>query len=175
MRSRAIAPPHEPLSDGVIEVRMRQASDLDAIAEASYDAATMRWLGDPPLDASRRATSLDRVEEAFRSGGAAPLVIAEAPTGKAVGLVNLQFRSDERASIAYSVFPNRRGHGIAGRAVDLVARWAFDELEVQELQLELDPENAPSIRVAHKCHFMPVGHAAGKPEYLRFVRRGGSG
>jgi RimJ/RimL family protein N-acetyltransferase len=154
---------------------MRHASDLDAIAEASHDAATTRWLSDPQLDSSRRATSLDQVEEAFQSASAAPLVIADVATGKAVGLVNLEFRSDERASVAYSVFPDRRGQGIAGRAVDLVASWAFDELAVEELLLEIDPENAPSIRVAHKCHFTPVGHGTGDPEYLRFVRRGPSG
>ena len=163
MRSTAIPPPAVPLSDGTVLLRYRVATDLPTISSASYDAETLRGMLDPPMDATASASSLDRVAEAFRSGSAAPLVIANAKTDEPVGLINLQFRSDHVASIAYSVFPDQRGQGIAGRSVQLVARWAMEELEVKQLLLEIDSANRSSIRVAEKCGFVPAASDAKSP------------
>lgn len=138
-------------------VRLRRESDLDAIAAASHDQDTRRWLDDRPLDEAARSTSLARIKEAWRSGKSAPLVIATAATDEPVGLVNLQFREDDVTTIAYSVFPAARGQGIAPRAVRLVAGWAQNDLGVAELLIEADPANAPSVRVAEKCGFERIG------------------
>jgi RimJ/RimL family protein N-acetyltransferase len=58
------------------------------------------------------------------------------------------------ATIAYSVFPDRRGQGIAGRSVQLVTRWANEDLDVKELLLEIDSANRSLLRVAEKCGFL---------------------
>jgi RimJ/RimL family protein N-acetyltransferase len=137
-----------------VVVRFRVATDLPSIAAVSHDTETVRWMSDEPMDEAASESSLDRVAESFRSGKAAPLVIADAETDEPVGLVNLQFRNDDVASVAYSVFPARRGEGIAGRSVQLVTSWATDELGVKELLLEIDPANLSSIRVAEKCGFV---------------------
>ena len=109
------------------------------------------------MDAESRRTSLDRVAEAWRTGQAAPMVIAAADSDEPVGIVNLQFRDDEEATIAYSVFPTHRGQGIAPRAVELVSGWALGELHLNQLILEADEGNAASIRVAEKCGFERTG------------------
>jgi hypothetical protein len=67
-RMRDIQPPAAPLTDGTVCLRYRRVSDLDAIAAASYDPETRRWLTDPPVDDEARAASMARVAEAFRSG-----------------------------------------------------------------------------------------------------------
>ena len=152
-RSSPRYPPDPPLSDGVVALRRRTASDLDAIAAASSDIESRRWLDDRPMDDDGRRTSLRRVEEAWQSGRAAPLMIADAATDEPVGLVNLQFRDDDVATIAYSVFPGNRGRGIAPRAVRLLTGWAFADLKMRQLLLEADEENAASVRVAEKCRF----------------------
>ncbi len=156
-RSTPIEPPAGPLSDGLVRLRLRQASDLDAIAAGSHDAETRRWLTDPPMDDEARRTSLERVEAAWHSGRASPLVIADATTDEPVGIINLQFRDDEVATVAYSVFPEFRGHGIAPRAVQLVTSWALGELGLGRLLLEADEGNAASRRVAEKCGFTMMG------------------
>ncbi|MEJ3749463.1 hypothetical protein WEI85_40160 [Actinomycetes bacterium KLBMP 9797] len=53
-RSIPIVPSATPLTDGAIVVRPRRADDLDAIAAASHDPDTLRWLDDPPMDAEAR-------------------------------------------------------------------------------------------------------------------------
>jgi RimJ/RimL family protein N-acetyltransferase len=153
----SVRPPAAPLTDGVVTLRLREERDVEAIAIASQDAETVRWLDDPPMDAEARRTSLARVDELWRSGRAAPLVIAEAVTDEAVGIVNLQFRDEGVATVAYSVFPSHRGRGVAPRAVGLVAQWALLELGLGQLLLEADEANVASIRVAEKCGFERIG------------------
>jgi RimJ/RimL family protein N-acetyltransferase len=157
VRSTPIVPPATPLTDGCVIVRPRREDDLDAIATASRDPETLHWLDDPPMDGEARRTGMSRVEEAWRSGRAAPLTIADAATDQAVGIINLQFRTEDVATVAYSVFPTRRGQGIAPRAVLLVASWALRDLAVAQLLLEADEANAASIRVAEKCGFHVIG------------------
>ncbi|MEU6819013.1 GNAT family N-acetyltransferase [Streptomyces atriruber] len=156
-RSTPIEPLARPLADGVVAVRTRRVSDLPAIEAASRDPETLRWLDDTPMDAADRGTSLSRVEEAWRTGRAAPLVVADATTDEPVGIINLQFRDDAVATVAYSVFPAHRGRGIAPRAVRLLAGWALGELGLTRLLLEAAEENTASVRVAEKCGFERIG------------------
>ncbi|MEU2610311.1 GNAT family N-acetyltransferase [Micromonospora sp. NPDC007271] len=156
-RTRPIEPPAAPLTDGAVTLRPRRESDLDAIAAASRDPEIRRWLDDEPMDEQARRTSLARAEEAWRSGTAAPLTIADAVTDEPVGLINLQFRGDAEASVAYGVFPQRRGRGVAPRAVRLLAGWALADLALEQVILETDERNIASIRVAEKCGFHRVG------------------
>jgi RimJ/RimL family protein N-acetyltransferase len=157
VRSAPIQPPDPSPSDGVVTLRLRRESDLEAIAAASHDPQTVRWLDDAPMDSQARAASADRVQAAWQTGRAAPLVIADAITDAPVGMVNLQFRGDDVAAVAYSVFPASRGRGIAPRAVRLVAAWAFHEIGLAELVLETDRRNLASIRVAEKAGFQRTG------------------
>ncbi|MET8689206.1 GNAT family N-acetyltransferase [Streptomyces sp. NPDC004732] len=156
-RSRPIEPLTQPLVDGVVAVRSRRASDLPAIEAASHDPETLRWLDDPPMDTADRATNMSRVEEAWRTGRSAPLVIVDAATDQPVGIINLQFRDDAVATVAYSVFPAQRGRGIAPRAVRLLAGWALDGLGLTQVLLEAAEDNTASVRVAEKCGFERIG------------------
>jgi RimJ/RimL family protein N-acetyltransferase len=168
--SGPVTPPAEPLTDGVVAVRPRRPTDVDAVAAASHDPAGPRWLDDPPMDAAARATSMTRVEDAWRSGRAAPLVIADAVTDEPIGIINLQFREQGEASIAYAVFPAARGRGIAPRAVDLLTAWAFGDLGLNGLLIEADEANTASLRVAEKCGFRRVAERDTGPD-----ERGGDG
>lgn len=156
-RSTPIQPPVPALTDGVVSVRQRRHSDVGAIADASHDPDSRRWLDDPPMDDDARRTSMARAEQAWASGRAAPLVIADAASDEAVGLVNVRFQDDEVATVAYSVFPAWRGRGVAPRAVRLVADWALREVGLRQLLLEADQANAASVRVAEKCGFERLG------------------
>lgn len=171
MRSTGIPLLAGPLSDGVVSLRCRRASDLDAISDASFDPETRRWLTDPPMDAEARAASMERVAEAFATGRSAPLMIADHGTDEPAGLINLQFRDDRVATIAYSVFPGHRGKGVAPRAVRLMAEWAFGSLGLEELLLEIDPHNVASVRVAEKCGFESSEAGANSSGKLVFAAR----
>ncbi|MFF0742913.1 GNAT family N-acetyltransferase [Streptomyces sp. NPDC004111] len=178
-RSGPVEPLVEPLTDGVVALRPWRVSDLSAVAAASHDPKTRRWLDDPPMDESARSTRMSRGEEAWRTGRAAPLVIADAVKDEPVGVINLQFRDDHVGTVAYSVFPGLRGRGIAPRAVTLLAGWALsDRVGLTRLLLEADAENTASVRVAEKCGFRPAGSrteaGAGGPRTLLVFEYTGS-
>ena len=57
-------------------------------------------------------------------------------------------------------FSNR---GYMSRAVNMVTEFAFDELELHRIEINIRPENEPSIRVAEKCGYLYEGL---RPRYL---------
>jgi RimJ/RimL family protein N-acetyltransferase len=151
MRTSPVPDP-PPLSDGVVTLRRRRTTDVRAQAEAAHDPETSRWLDDTPPDPDADpAISLRRTADSFAAGRSATLTVADATTDEPLGLVNVQFRSDALATLAYSVFPAARGRGIAGRAVALARSWGFGGLGLEELRLEIDPANTSSRRVAEKA------------------------
>jgi RimJ/RimL family protein N-acetyltransferase len=62
-------------------------------------------------------------------------------------------RAWARASVGYWVAAHARRRGVATHAVLLLARWAFDELGVERLQLTCGPDNRASQRVAERAGF----------------------
>jgi RimJ/RimL family protein N-acetyltransferase len=150
-----LVPPAEPLTDETIVLRLRRAEDVPSISAASHDSETRRRMDDEPMTPEREASSVARTEEQWRSGTAAPFVIADARDDRALGLVNLQFGED--ATLAVSVFPEQRGRGIASRAMRLAATWGLRELGLSRVVAEAAADNAASIRAIEKAGFRPVG------------------
>jgi RimJ/RimL family protein N-acetyltransferase len=159
-----LAPPLEPLTDGTIVLRLRRAGDVPLISAASRDPETQRRLEDEPMTPEREATSVARTEEQWRSGAAAPFVIADAGDDRALGLVNLQLGDD--ATLAVSVFPQERGRGIASRALRLAATWGLRELGLRRVVAEAAADNAASIRAIEKAGFRREGL---REDQVRFV------
>jgi RimJ/RimL family protein N-acetyltransferase len=136
------------------------------IAEASRDPETIRRLEDEPMTPERERSSLARTEEQWRTGTAAPFVIADAGDDRALGLVNLQLGED--ATLAVSVFPEARGRGIAPRALRLAATWGLGELGLREVVAEAAADNTASIRAIEKAGFRRVGL---REDQVRFCLR----
>jgi RimJ/RimL family protein N-acetyltransferase len=140
----------------VVKLRTRQLADHVALTVASRDTETVRWLEESPADVSSADERIRAVRDAWRSGRAAPLIIADDATDEPMGLINLQFRDNTAASIAYSVFPEHRGRGVAARAVELVTRWGTQDLHLSQVLIEVDEENSASIKVAERAGFQRV-------------------
>jgi RimJ/RimL family protein N-acetyltransferase len=149
--------PLAPMSDGVIVLRRSEERDVLLIADASDDPETRKWLDDEPLTAERQRDLVARARERWRSGRAAPFVIADAKTDVALGLLNVQFDDEEVAGLAVSVFPEARGRGVASRALRVAAKWATLELGIQRVFAEAAAENLASIRAIEKAGFQREG------------------
>jgi RimJ/RimL family protein N-acetyltransferase len=72
------------------------------------------------------------------------------------GIVDLDLERRE-AEIGYMVAPASRGRGVASRALELLTRWAFDELDLLRLELRIDVENPASERVAERMGYVRDG------------------
>jgi RimJ/RimL family protein N-acetyltransferase len=59
--------------------------------------------------------------------------------------------------VGYWLLPEARGRGIARRAVELLADWAFSDLGLDVLRVATEPGNAASRRVAEGTGFRFTG------------------
>ena len=64
---------------------------------------------------------------------------------------------DGRCSAGYWVAAPARRQGVARRALRLLCRYAFDELDVRRIELWIDPNNAASLAVAEAVGFTREG------------------
>ena len=62
-----------------------------------------------------------------------------------------------QGEIGYMVAPAARGRGVSVCAVDLLTRWAFDDLGLERLELRIDVANAASERVAERAGYRRDG------------------
>ena len=143
--------------DGVV-LRPWTQSGAATVWRVAGDPAVTAWdpFGLHSLDDARRW--VDRV-----AGWAAVVAWAvhDAGTGAVVGGILLQHidATNSGAEVGYWVVPEARGRGVAGRALDAAAGYAFGALGLERLTLLHAVENSASCRVAAKSGFLREGTA----------------
>ncbi|WP_285569894.1 GNAT family N-acetyltransferase [Streptomyces sp. RTGN2] len=108
-----------------------------------------------PFDEAAARTRLDRARQ-LRAEGTSILLAITLDGGAPLGEVMLR-RAPEGTEIGYAVGPAHRGQGLAARAVRVMAGYAFEELGVANVILELEAENAASVAVAAASGFRLLG------------------
>ena len=151
----SLVPPDPLLSDGVIILRPLDESDLAALERAASDAEILRWFD---LDARSPADYLAAKREAWAEGTGASFAICDANRpDPCLGQVFIERGDDGRGSVGYWLLEDGRGTGRATQALRLVAPWALTEMRLGRLQLQTDPENIASQRVAERAGFKREG------------------
>lgn len=172
-----LVPPHIPsgrLADGAqpalpvvgdLLLRPWECTDAPAVLTAFSDPAIQRWH-------LRRADSQDEARDWieqwqdawYAETGVHWAVIRPkngAPDGAEELLGRISLRSLTlgigQAECAYWTLPAARGQGVAPRSVAAVARWAFDEVGFERLELAHSVMNEASCRVATKSGFALEG------------------
>jgi len=83
-------------------------------------------------------------------------------TRRLAGFVNVSraVQAPDRIGVlGYGGFTATAGHGYLAEAVQLAVRYAFDELEMDRLEADIQPENTASRRVVEQAGFRPAGTA----------------
>ena len=88
-------------------------------------------------------------EEAF--------AVCDAGSGELIGGIGARLGEDDIVEVGYWVRADRRGEGVASRALGRVTRWAVEERGAGRVQLITHPENVASQRVAEKAGFKREG------------------
>lgn len=104
-----------------------------------------------PFDAAAARARLERARQ-LRAEGTAVLLAITVDGGAPLGEVMLR-RAPEGTELGYAVGPAHRGRALAVRAVRVMAAYAFEELDAEQVILELEAENAASVSVATKAGF----------------------
>jgi RimJ/RimL family protein N-acetyltransferase len=145
------------LTDGVLTLRPLERGDRDPMYAAVVEsiAEVSRWL--PWCHAGYSIAETEGFIESCITAWAQqvhfPLAIFDANTGQYLGGIGVNHidRQNRQGSVGYWVRTSATRRGIAPRAVRLVARFAFETLQLSRLEIFARPENLPSRRVAEKA------------------------
>ena len=157
--SSVLRHPDPPLSDGVITLRAKARTDVDALTAACQDPEIPRWTLVPfPYRREDALSWLAATELELDAGFAINwLAVDEADRLLAsIGLMGID-REQGTGEIGYWVAREARGRGVATRAVRLVCDWAASELGLTTLELVIHEHNAPSHAVARAAGFTHTG------------------
>ena len=142
--------PTEVLTDGVIRLDPMTEADVARTVLACSDEHTQRWLPlpSPYTDSEARQFIGSRVDVADR-GEELTLAFRGVDEDTLAGVVGLSQRGmRNEAAIGYWTVPDRRGRGWTARGVRLIAAYGFATLPLRRVEIFIDPDNAPSRRVA---------------------------
>jgi RimJ/RimL family protein N-acetyltransferase/nitrite reductase/ring-hydroxylating ferredoxin subunit len=157
-----LSPPNPPLSDGVVVLRPFRAEDAPAITVACQDSEIQRWVPMIPVpysEADARRFILLTLQ-AWHDGTGYEFAIADPATDEYLGSIGIHLGpSPRRHAVGYIVSPQARRRGFATRALRLIARWAFEQLDIERLALWTLPGNLASQAVAEKAGFRFEGLA----------------
>jgi RimJ/RimL family protein N-acetyltransferase len=156
----AIALPDRPLTDGVVALRAYADADIPALVEICQDPEIPRWtlVPSPYGEADARAW-MGRVAHGLATGTRVTFAVtgAEDP-GVPLGSVGIQAIDWDllAADVGYMLAAPARGRGIATRAVELLAGWAFGTLGLERLELRALADNGASLAVAARAGFARI-------------------
>jgi RimJ/RimL family protein N-acetyltransferase len=152
---------HPPeLTDGRIRLRRLRASDKAAVVKACNDGLIERFCYRVPFpyDESDFMEFLAYNEHFWARELIANWTVVDLDRDEPLAMISLEVISVRQAGeIGYWCAPWARGRGVMSAAVRLVRDWAFDELELERLELTTDVDNIGSQRVAAAAGFRREG------------------
>ena len=158
--SRRLKAPDPPLSDGVIRLDRMTRSDTQVLLELVQDESIKEFTLVPTNGGVSFVRSwIRRYDEGWRNGDRAGFIVRAVEDDGFLGFASM-FRLDlpaREGEIGYAVAPEARGRGVAGRALELLTAWGFDELGLERLELRIAVANPASERVAARSGYLREG------------------
>lgn len=145
------------LTDGELTLRPLERDDRDPMYAAVMEShvEVSRWLPwcHPGYNIAETEAFIESCITAWAQQAHFPFAIFDARTGQYLGGtgVNHIDRQNRQGSVGYWVRTSVTGRGVAPKAVRLVARFAFETLQLSRLEIFARPENTRSRRVAEKA------------------------
>jgi RimJ/RimL family protein N-acetyltransferase len=150
-------PARPTLSDGRILLRPLAAADRDALYEAVAESREEvgRWMAwcHPDYSPDESAQWIAICERGWAAeNGDREFAIFDARAGRLLGCIGVnQFnRVHHFANVGYWVRTSAARQGVATAAARLIARYAFDVLELARIEIVAQVPNVASCKVAEK-------------------------
>jgi RimJ/RimL family protein N-acetyltransferase len=157
-----ITPPREPLTDGVVTLRLpsMEAGDGEAAARHIHDAGYLDDLWLPMVPGASPGASVNDWLEGWadRPSRNGPVLVVTLPeAADFIGIVGFGEREDDCVEMIYGIAPPWRGRGFASRAASIGGRWALTLPGVAAVEVRINQGAEASQRVAQKAGFRPAG------------------
>jgi RimJ/RimL family protein N-acetyltransferase len=148
------------LNDGRVALRGWRQDDAPALRPACGDQQIGRFTTVPRHYTIEDARGwIARQQAHARNGTAVVLAIVPLPGDRPVGMVGL-FGLDEpglTAQFGYWLIAGSRRRGLASAAATLLAEWGFTCLRLVAIQIDREPGNHASARVAERLGAVITG------------------
>ena len=146
------------MQDGGVRLEPLGSAHLEGLEDLGRDPDVQRFTHVPtPYQEGFARSWVERYDQA--DGSRAGFAIVDVSSGEFLGmaaLVKLDLESRE-AEAGYIVAPAARGRGVAVRALRLLTDWSLGELGLERVELRIEVENEPSIRVAERSGYIREG------------------
>lgn len=152
-----------PLTDGRLRLRPLLSQDATAYAEGTTDPDVRAYAHLPePHYTTESVTELadTAVPQGLARGDLAVLTITASQSDQFGGSLVIFDVTEETAEVGFWLHPDARGHGLAGSALELAARFAAGS-GLSALTARTVPDNLASQRVLTRAGFVPVGKCVG--------------
>ena len=157
MRSRKALP---TLESPRLRLRQIQVADIADLFAIFSDPQTMRyWSHAPFADMAEAEAYLRNIDAGRINGTHLQWGIALHEDDRVIGtttLFSLNLRH-HRAEIGYALASAHWRRGIGGEALTTALRHAFDALDCQRIEADVDPRNTASCRLLEKLGFRLEG------------------
>ena len=145
-----------------VVLRPAQLEDADALAQGFVDDPTLAAMMGMEPDQQSAEWLRGSFPEETKDGEERDdywFAIAHPESGVLVGEIGLVDISwpNRRAGLSILVLPGSRRTGVAREAIELVVRWAQDELGLHRIELHTLPENAAMQALAEAAGFTREG------------------
>ncbi len=146
-----------PLSDGTVGLRMSAERDIPEILIAYQDDPQLHLrMGNPrPPSGAELGRRAERAEHDRLSGRGISLTLTEGEDDTCVGQIDVHHVEWEhaRAELGVWVAPDRRGRGLARRALGLAGPWLLNEAGLERVELLTHPDNEAMVKAAEWAGF----------------------
>lgn len=166
------------LETAQLKLRPFRPGDLDAHAAIMADPTVVRHLGATPFSREDSWRRLLCGPGMWSFLGFGYWAVERREDGAFIGQVGFgDFKRDMEPSIeglpemGWILAPAAQGRGLCSEAVAAGLAWADTHLDTREIVAIIDPDNAPSIRVAEKAGFAERLEAVYRDEPILLFRR----
>ena len=145
-----------PIDDD-LELRLleeRHAEQLFALTESNreYLREWLPWLDGIKTVEDQKAFIRRSLERFARGGGFEAGIWCQGELVGGIGLQDINW-AEHKASIGYWVGSEFQGRGLVTRSCRALLAHAFDELKVNRIEIEVDPENSRSRVIPERLGF----------------------
>jgi RimJ/RimL family protein N-acetyltransferase len=144
-----------------VTLRFLTAADAPAIYGIYSDRDVMRFWSKPPMTAPEEGDAHVRdVRAGYRSGDSLQLGIERNSDRAMIGTCTLFHfhRASRRAELGYALARAAWGQGLMHEALHTLVTHAFNGLDLNRLEADIDPRNVASARSLVRLGFRREGH-----------------
>jgi len=144
-----------------VKLRWLTHKDIDGIFKIFSNKEAMRYWNTPPMETLGEAELLiDEAQADYRSKIALRFGIENKETAALLGTCSLfnHIRSSRRAEIGYILNRDFWRQGYMNEALAILINYAFDVLDLNRLEADVDPRNYASAKTLLKLGFVKEGY-----------------